>query len=56
MKETTLTIENLMDIYTAMNKIKEIDRSNFFNQYFNELEWRISALETLESIKKDIVI
>jgi hypothetical protein len=52
----TLTLENLISIYSAMSKIKEIDRSNFFNQYFKELEWRISAIETLESIKKDIMI
>jgi hypothetical protein len=29
--KTTLTIENLIEIYNAMVKIKPIDRSDFFN-------------------------
>lgn len=41
----TLTIENLTAIYEAMSKIKEIDRSNYFNQYLKELEDRINILQ-----------
>jgi hypothetical protein len=37
----SLTIENLTAIYEAMSKIKEIDRSEYFNQYFKEVENRI---------------
>jgi len=37
----TLTLENLTAIYEAMSKIKEIDRSDYFNQYFKEVEDRL---------------
>ena len=37
----SLTLENLIAIYEAMSKIKEIDRSEYFNQYLKEVEDRI---------------
>ena len=37
----SLTLENLIAIYEAMSKIKEIDRSDYFNQYQKEVEDRI---------------
>ena len=39
--ETTLTIENLKAIYQAMGKIQEIDQSQYFKQYLDEVETRI---------------
>jgi hypothetical protein len=39
----TLTLENLTAIYKAMSIIKEIDRSDYFNQYFKEVENRINS-------------
>jgi hypothetical protein len=42
--KTTLTIENLIEIYNAMVKIKPIDRSDFFNNYFDEVKIRINSL------------
>ena len=45
-----LTLENLKDIYLAMNKIAKIDRSNFFNNYFEEVQSRIKEIELLEDI------
>lgn len=38
----SLTLENLIAIYEAMSKIKEIDRSEYFNQYLKEVEDRIN--------------
>jgi hypothetical protein len=54
MIETTLTLENLILIYDAMSKIKESNRSNFFNQYFNEVENRIKEEKLLENINKTL--
>ena len=31
--ETTLTMENLLAIFQAMDRIKPIDRSDYFNNY-----------------------
>jgi hypothetical protein len=43
--ETTLTLENIDAIICAMNKIKLIDRSEYFNNYYAELiERRSDAL------------
>jgi hypothetical protein len=39
--ETTLTIQNLKAIYEAMSKIKDIDQSEYFKQYFEEVDNRI---------------
>lgn len=35
--ETSLTLENIEAIIHAMDKIKAIDRSQFFNEYYDEL-------------------
>ena len=35
--ETTLTMKNLLDILRAMQKIKPIDRSEYFEKYYNEV-------------------
>ena len=40
----SLNISNLSKIYKAMSKVKEIDRSTYFNQYYKELEDRIIEL------------
>jgi hypothetical protein len=34
---TTLTLENIEAIIQAMNKIKPIDRSEYFNNYYGEV-------------------
>jgi hypothetical protein len=41
MKPTTLTLENLLTIFYAMVKIKPIDRSEYFNNYYAEIIERI---------------
>lgn len=43
----SLTLENLIAIYEAMSKIKEIDRSEFFNQYLKEVEDRIKEVSSI---------
>jgi hypothetical protein len=43
----SLTLENLIAIYEAMGKIKEIDRSEYFNQYLKEVEDRIKLLTSI---------
>ncbi|MFZ4545632.1 MAG: hypothetical protein ACOYOA_16395 [Saprospiraceae bacterium] len=40
MKPTTLTLENIEAIIQAMDKIKPIDRSQCYNEYYDELLWR----------------
>lgn len=55
----SLTIENLTAIYEAMSKIKEIDRSEYFNQYFKEVENRIKdaiSINTTLQKQKDVPI
>lgn len=41
MKNTTLTQENLQAIYTAMQVIKENDRSDYFKNYYTEVVERL---------------
>jgi hypothetical protein len=43
----TLTLEYLNAIREAMSKIKEIDRSEFFNQYYSEVEERIKEAASI---------
>lgn len=43
----SLTLENLIAIYEAMSKIKEIDRSEFFNQYLKEVKDRIKEASSI---------
>ena len=42
--QTTLTLENIEAIIQAMNKIKNIDRSEYFNNYYAEVIERRSDL------------
>ena len=39
--ETTLTMENLLAIFQAMDRIKPIDRSDYFNDYYQEIISRL---------------
>jgi hypothetical protein len=39
--ETTNTTENLLGILMAMKKIRPIDQSDYFKNYFAEVEYRI---------------
>ncbi len=41
----TLTIENLQAIFDAMSKIKPIDQSEYFRQYYAEVVRRLSDQE-----------
>jgi len=41
---TTLTLENIQAIIEAMNKIKPIDRSEYFNNYYAEVTERRADL------------
>jgi hypothetical protein len=40
--ETTLTMENLLAIFQAMDRIKPVDRSEYFNDYYREIVSRLS--------------
>ncbi len=44
---SSLTPNNLERIYKAMRHIKPIDRSDNFNKYLKELEWRMEAIKTV---------
>jgi hypothetical protein len=46
--ETTLTMENLLAIFQAMDRIKPIDRSDYFNNYYREI---VSRLQEQEKVK-----
>jgi hypothetical protein len=46
---TTLTLENIDAIIQAMNKIKNIDRSEYFNNYYAELIERRSDIIYLKA-------
>ena len=46
----TNTLENLQAILKSMHEIAPIDRSDFFNSYMSEVEWRIKAIETLNEL------
>jgi len=48
--ETTLTKENLQRILFAMMQIKEIDQSQYFKNYFNEVIERIARLNLDEQV------
>jgi hypothetical protein len=39
-----LKLNKLLSIYEAMRKIKETDRSEFFNQYYKEVKEQINNL------------
>ena len=41
----SLTMENLLAIFQAMQKIKPIDQSEYFRQYYAEVVQRLSDQE-----------
>jgi hypothetical protein len=47
MKETTLTHDNLIQIYKAMEQITFIDRSTYFFLYFTEIQDRLDEITFL---------
>ena len=47
--ETTLTMENLLAIFQAMDRIKPIDRSEYFNDYYREI---VSRFQEQEKVKQ----
>ena len=47
--KTTLTMENLLAIFQAMDRIKPIDRSDYFNNYYREI---VSRLQEQEKVKE----
>jgi len=49
----TLSIQNLEPIRDAMAKIKPIDRSAYFGQYFAEVCQRIAELKAAEQMAAD---
>lgn len=57
--KTSLTLENIEAIIQAMDKIKAIDRSQCFNEYYDELVkrrldiiWLKEHYEAQQSIKQ----
>lgn len=48
--ETTLTKQNLQRILFAMMQIKEIDKSQYFKNYYNEVIERIARLDMNEQV------
>ena len=53
--KTSLTLENINGIIQAMDKIKPIDKSDFFIQYYAELKYRIYAEEQLQNGKECVL-
>ena len=47
--ETTLTIENLLAIFQAMDRIKPTDRSDYFNNYYQEIVIRLQDEQKVKS-------
>lgn len=50
--ETSLTLENIEAIIQAMDKIKAIDRSQCFNEYYDELVKRRCDINWLNEAKQ----
>ena len=51
--ETTLTMENLLAIFQAMDRIKPIDRSDYFNNYYQEIVSRLQNEQKMKSWIED---
>jgi hypothetical protein len=51
--ETTLTMENLLAIFQAMDRIKPIDRSDYFNNYYQEVVRRLQDEQKMKSWIED---
>jgi hypothetical protein len=52
MNDTTLTHENLVQIYAAMLQVKPVDRSTYFNCYFIEVQDRLDEIIFLNKLNK----
>jgi hypothetical protein len=50
MKQTSLTHENLLEIYAAMLQINPIDRSVYFDKYFKEVKDRLEEIRFLNNL------
>ena len=46
----TITLENLRRIFNSMNEIKEIDRSDYFQSYYQEVVLRIYLINALNKL------
>lgn len=51
--ETSLTMENLLAIFQAMDRIKPIDRSDYFNNYYQEIVSRLQDEQKMKSWIED---
>jgi hypothetical protein len=51
--ETSLTMENLLAIFQAMDRIKPIDRSDYFNNYYQEIVRRLQDEQKMKSWIED---
>ena len=51
--ETSLTMENLLAIFKAMDRIKPIDRSDYFNDYYQEVVRRLQDEQKMKSWIED---
>jgi hypothetical protein len=51
--ETSLTMENLLAIFQAMDRIKPIDRSDYFNNYYQEVVRRLQDEQKMKSWIED---
>ena len=52
MSDTTLTHDNLVQIYSAMIQIKPIDRSVYFDKYLKEVKERLEEIRFLYKLTK----
>lgn len=48
----SLTLENLLAIYEAMSAIKDIDKSEYFINYFIEVKKRIAEQWIIEAMEQ----
>lgn len=55
MISATLTKENLEAILKAMENVKPIDRSEYFNNYFAEVKHRLYCIEQMENGKESVL-
>jgi hypothetical protein len=53
MRETTLTHDNLIQIYKAMEQISFVDRSTYFFLYFTEVQDRLDEITFLNKQIKE---
>ena len=53
MSETTLTHDNLVQIYAVMLQIKPVDRSVYFDKYFKEVKDRLDEIRFLNNLIRE---